>query len=116
MRSFDENYCLKTFGRLLAADSTTGRYEEVQALTAAMLDELGVPYRTTHKGGLIADLGGAVSTVDKWGMKKFAYPINYKTEGYYVLMNFEAEPAVPAELERQMRNDENVVRFMVTKK
>ena len=65
---------------------------------------------------LIADLGGAVSTVDKWGMKKFAYPINYKTEGYYVLMNFEAEPAVPAELERQMRNDEIVVRFMVTKK
>ena len=65
---------------------------------------------------LIADLGGTVSTVDKWGMRKFAYPINYKTEGYYVLMNFEAEPAVPAELERQMRNDEIVVRFMVTKK
>ena len=65
---------------------------------------------------LVADLGGTVSTVDKWGVKKFAYPINYKTEGYYVLMNFEAEPTVPAELERQMRNDENVVRFMVTKK
>ena len=65
---------------------------------------------------LIADLGGTVSTVDKWGMRKFAYPINYKTEGYYVLMNFEAASAVPAELERQMRNDENVVRFMVTKK
>ena len=65
---------------------------------------------------LIADLGGTVSTVDKWGMRKFADPINYKTEGYYVLMNFEAESAVPAELERQMRNDENVVRFMVTKK
>jgi len=65
---------------------------------------------------LIAELGGTVTTVDKWGMRKFAYPINYKTEGYYVLMIFEAEPTVPAELERQMRNDENVVRFMVTKK
>ena len=65
---------------------------------------------------LITDLGGAVSTVDKWGMRKFAYPINYKTEGYYVLMNFESAPEVPAELERQMRNDENVVRFLVTRK
>ena len=65
---------------------------------------------------MIAELGGTVTTVDKWGMRKFAYPINYKTEGYYVLMIFEAEPTVPAELERQMRNDENVVRFMVTKK
>ena len=65
---------------------------------------------------LIADLGGSVTTVDKWGMRKFAYPIDYKTEGYYILMNFESAPTVPAELERQMRNDENVVRYMVTKK
>ena len=58
MRPFDENYCLKTFERLLAVDSTTGQYEEIQALVAGMLDELGVPYRATHKGGVIADLGG----------------------------------------------------------
>ena len=65
---------------------------------------------------MVTELGGSVQTVDKWGMRKFAYPINYKTEGYYVLMNFEAAPSVPAEIERQMRNDENVVRYMVTKK
>lgn len=58
MKNFDESYCLKTFERLLAVDSTTGQYEEIQALVAAMLDELGVPYRATHKGGMIADLGG----------------------------------------------------------
>ena len=58
MRPFDESYCLETFERLLAVDSTTGQYEEIQALVAAMLDELGVPYRLTHKGGVIAELGG----------------------------------------------------------
>ena len=63
MRAFDENYCLKTFERLLAADSTTGQYEEVQTLAAALLDELGVPYRLTHKGGLIAELGGEGHTL-----------------------------------------------------
>jgi len=55
---FDEAYCLKAFEKLLGADSTTGQYEEVQKVLCAMLDELGCPYQTTHKGGVIADLGG----------------------------------------------------------
>ena len=45
MKAFDEAYCLKTFERLLAVDSTTGQYEEIQTLIASMLDELGVPTR-----------------------------------------------------------------------
>ena len=58
MKHFDKDYCLKTFERLLAVDSTTGQYEQIQALVGTMLDELGVPWRATHKGGVIADLGG----------------------------------------------------------
>lgn len=57
MKNFDEAYCIETFKRLLAVDSTTGQYEEIQKLTCAILDELGYPYRTIHKGGIIADLG-----------------------------------------------------------
>ena len=91
------------------------KYEVLYILNGEATDEVKTACADKF-AALIADLGGAVSTVDKWGMKKFAYPINYKTEGYYVLMNFEAESTVPAELERQMRNDENVVRYMVTKK
>lgn len=64
---------------------------------------------------LIASLGGAVTTVDKWGTRKYAYPINYKTEGYYVRMLFEAEPTVPQEVDRQMRINENIVRQLITK-
>ena len=55
---FDENYCLDVFRRLLAADSTTGQYEEVQEVCCEILDELDIPYHLTHKGGVIADLGG----------------------------------------------------------
>lgn len=64
---------------------------------------------------LIASLGGTVTTVDKWGTRKYAYPINYKTEGYYVRMLFEAEPTVPQEVDRQMRINENIVRQLITK-
>ena len=58
MRAFDEKYCLDTFEKLLSVDSTTGFYEESQRQLCAMLDELGYPYETVRKGGVIADLGG----------------------------------------------------------
>jgi ribosomal protein S6 len=64
---------------------------------------------------LIKSLGGAVSAVDKWGTRQFAYPIDFKREGYYVLVNFEAGPEAPAEIERQMRNSDAIVRQMITK-
>ena len=58
MRAFDEKYCLDTFEKLLSVDSTTGFYEESQRQLCAMLDELGYPYETVRKGGVIANLGG----------------------------------------------------------
>lgn len=65
---------------------------------------------------LVTDNGGEVESVDKCGDRKLAYPINYKTEGYYVLMNFTAKPEFPQELERQMRIADEVIRYMVVKK
>ncbi|MFA5449163.1 MAG: 30S ribosomal protein S6 [Clostridia bacterium] len=64
---------------------------------------------------LIVSLGGAIQTVDKWGTRTFAYPINYKTEGYYVLITFESDGAILAEIERQMRISDSIVRQMITK-
>lgn len=44
---------------------------------------------------IVVNDGGSVETIDKWGTKKLAYPINFKNEGFYVLMNFTAKPEVP---------------------
>lgn len=63
---------------------------------------------------LITTNGGNVVKVDVWGTRKYAYKINFKSEGYYVLMTFEAEGDFVAELERQMRNNESIVRELVT--
>ena len=60
--------------------------------------------------------GGTVDNVDKWGTRRLAYPINYKNEGYYVLVNFTAPATLPDELERVMRITDAVVRFMIVKK
>ena len=60
--------------------------------------------------------GGTIDNVDKWGTRRLAYPINYKNEGYYVLVNFTAPATLPDELERVMRITDSVIRFMTVKK
>ena len=62
---------------------------------------------------VVTDNGGSVEKLDKWGMRKFAYPINFKTEGYYVLTVFKAEANVVSELSRQLRITDGVVRNMI---
>ena len=57
--------------------------------------------------------GGQVDRVDEWGKRRLAYAINYKTEGYYVLMYIAAPAALPRELERNFQINESVLRYMV---
>ena len=65
---------------------------------------------------LIVAAGGEITESDEWGKKKFAYPINYVNEGYYVLVNFKSQPTLIAELERNFRITEDTIRFMIVKK
>ena len=55
-------------------------------------------------------------TVNEWGKRRLAYPINYITEGYYVLVSFKSEPSFPLELERVFGITEGVIRYMTTTK
>ena len=64
---------------------------------------------------LIAE-NGETEAVNEWGKRRLAYPIDYKTEGTYVLMSFNSAPEFPKELERNMKNDEQILRYMVTRK
>lgn len=56
---------------------------------------------------------GKVSEVNEWGKRRLAYPINDKEEGYYVLVNFESESNLPAELERIFGITEGIMRSIV---
>ena len=57
---------------------------------------------------------GTLETVEEWGKRRLAYPINYETEGYYVLFNFTSAPSFPAELERVLNITDGVMRSVVT--
>ena len=54
--------------------------------------------------------------VNEWGKRRFAYPINYVIEGYYVLVSYKSEPTFPAELDRVFGITEGVLRYMTTTK
>ncbi|ADR52247.1 30S ribosomal protein S6 [Candidatus Liberibacter solanacearum] len=61
---------------------------------------------------LIKENGGEVRLVNEWGMRTIAYRINKHRKAYYVLMNIASPPASIHELERRMRIDENVLRYL----
>ena len=65
---------------------------------------------------IVTKSGGTVENVEKIGLKKFAYPIDKRTEGFYVLMNFVADTSVPAEIERVAHLTKNFVRHMFVRK
>ena len=64
---------------------------------------------------LIGDNASEV-TVNEWGKRRLAYPIDYITEGYYVLVNFKSEPDFPRELTRVFGITEGIIRYMTTAK
>lgn len=90
------------------------KYEAMYIVTPEMEDEAIKGVIEKFSGIIIAN-GGEIEKTDEWGRKKLAYPIDYKTEGYYVLVNFAAAPELPRELERNFRNDESILRYMVVR-
>ena len=68
----------------------------------------------TVKGIIEAD--GTVGEVDVWGLRKLAYPIQKKNEGYYVVVTFQASPELPKELDRRLRISEVVMRHLIINK
>ena len=65
--------------------------------------------------GVIEENGGTVEKAGKWEKRKLAYEIGGYREGNYVLLNFEAEAKVPAELNRQMHINEDILRHRIFK-
>lgn len=63
----------------------------------------------------IAQKGGTISEVDRWGRRKLAYPIKRFMEGYYVLTQFKMEPTLSKELEARLQISEEILRHLLIK-
>ena len=76
------------------------------------LGEEGVKAIVDKFVALIGD-NATINSVDEWGKRKLAYAIDYKTDGYYVLVNFKSEGTFPLELERIFGITEGILRSIV---
>ena len=90
-------------------------YEMLYVLDAGLTDEANEALVKKFED-VVASSGGKVVSTDKWGFKKLAYSINYKHDGYYVLMTFEAEGSVVKELDRVAGLTSEVLRRVITAK
>ena len=79
------------------------------------LDEEAVKANIEKFKGVIENGGGTVENVDFWGKRKLAYEIAKVNEGFYTLINFEANTELPKELDRVFRITDGVIRHIVVK-
>ena len=89
----------------------TANYEVVFIVDPAQGEE-GIAALVNNFKTLIEQNASTVE-VEEWGTRKLAYPIDYKTEGYYVLVSFTSEPAFPRELDRKLRINDGIMRSMI---
>ncbi len=90
------------------------KYESVIIINPSV-DEAGIK-ALIQKFTDIINNEGKVDSVEELGNKKLAYEINKNKEGYYVIFNFNAKPELIAELERNYRIEDNVIKFITVKK
>ena len=90
------------------------QYETVFILTPVLSDDQMKEAVEKFKG-ILTNNGAEIINEELWGLKKLAYPIQKKSTGFYVLVEFKAEPSVIKTLEVNYRRDERVIRYITIK-
>ena len=89
-------------------------YEHVylarQDVTTQQVDELTAQFK-----GVIEQLGGTVVSSEYWGVKSLSYRLRKNRKAHFTLMNVDAPPAALAEVERQERLNEDVLRYLTVR-
>ena len=82
---------------------------------ANVAESIEAAQATVKKFVSLVEANGEIIDKSEWGKRHLEYPINDMKEGYYTVVTFRSEPAFPAEIERLLGIDENVMRCMVLK-
>lgn len=96
------------------AEQLQNSYETIFIIDAALAEDAVTAVKDKFTSLIAAN--GTVENVDEWGKRRLAYEINDKTEGYYVLVDFKADPEFPKELDRQYRINDSILRTIIIRK
>ena len=89
----------------------SAKYEILYIIDATIEEEQRIALVEKFKAMVEAE--GTLTSIDEWGKRRLAYPINDMAEVYYVLMNCECKPELPAELDRVFKITEGIMRSMI---
>ena len=90
----------------------SGKYEVLYIIDPAQGEE-GIQ-ALVEKFKALVEANGTLTSIDEWGKRRLAYPVNDLMEGYYVLMPMDAKPEFPAELDRVFKITEGILRSLIT--
>lgn len=90
------------------------KYETFFIIDPDLPDEVVAAAEEKIKAIVTSDAGQVITYVS-WGKKKLAYPVKKRTRGHYILMEYSGGPELVAELERNLRLDERVLKFITVK-
>ena len=90
----------------------SGKYEVLYVIDPTLGEEATAALVEKFKA--LVEANGTLTSIDEWGKRRLAYPINDLMEGYYVLMTMDAKPEFPAELDRVFKITEGVMRSLIT--
>ncbi len=91
------------------------RIYEVVVIVAPSATDENLDQLMTALSGIITTQGGTVTKAEKWGKRNMAYPINKFKDGHYLLFEAEGNGSEIAELERRMRVNDTIVRYMTVR-
>lgn len=95
-------------------EKVLNKYETDIVIDASLTDdEINV---VVEKFKALISANGTIDSVDVWGKRKLAYPIDFKSEGYYVLINFTSEPEFIKELDRNYNITDGILRTLTVRK
>ncbi len=88
---------------------------ETTFIVNAALEDVNIEPIVNSTIEFIQNNGGSITTLDKWGRRRLAYPIQKKHNGYYVYAMYDAPPTLIPQLERYFQLEENVLRHLTLK-
>ena len=90
----------------------SGKYEVLYVIDPTLGEEATAALVEKFKA--LVEANGTLTSIDEWGKRRLAYPINDLMEGYYVLMTMDTKPEFPAELDRVFKITEGIMRSLIT--
>jgi small subunit ribosomal protein S6 len=91
------------------------RYEVVVIVKSDLTEDNNIAL-IDRSQAIITDRKGVIAKVDKWGKRRLAYEINKQKDGFYFLIDFAGDGPIVAELERNFKIDDRILKFMTVKK